>query len=898
MGRSNRGRRRAPRQIETFEPRLFLSAEPLADFSHTAPGYEVLESIGSPSVQLIDAHELTGLSDARAAYGFAGTGQTVVVIDSGIAYDHVALGGGFGAGYQVVGGWDFTEENDANPYDDGPWGSHGTHVSGIIASQDAVYPGVAPGVDLVALRVFNDSGEGYFSWIEDALSWVHDNRNAFENPITTVNLSIGSTWNSDAVPSWAMLEEEFAQLEADGIFISVAAGNDFTSFNTTGLSYPAASSYVVPVASVDDDGSLSYFTQRNDRVIAAPGRSVVSTLPDYVGNLNGQNDDFGSYSGTSMAAPYVAGASVLLREALGLVGVSNVTQDVIYDWMRDTADLVFDAATGQNYHRLNLGSALDAIMPDDDFGSVPSAAHWLGTVVDATSFSGLIGRLDDSDYFSFTAALTGTLTVQSQTSYALVVEWDLSAMPTAQAAGLTFDVVAGQTYVIGLGTSEGLGYYDISLELEPGQTDLGTITSNRIDGISLQTGSAAYTLTASRDGLLTVEALFSLAAGELSLEIFDTAGNHIATSSAVAAGERIDVVATAGQTFVVQITGTNADVDLRLTNLVHADGPAVHVYGTDADDSFSFVAGAMHELEVNGVGYEFDAQSVTEVEFFGGAGQDAISLDTSTLVGGMMMARINSPSSVRLVAALPGDANLDGAVDHADYTAWAAGFGAGNPDFTQGDFNQDGTVNAADYTIWANHFGSTSTATANAADSARAAVTYDSSLASVVAVGRSEVAEEPAAPSAGVSSASPWRRITAAYADHMASAPASESLRTLLYFTHATDHLPTGESGADAFDSHRVKGFGFDKVQTERPATMRRAWYKAAENPDVLRAPQHLDAVHETESEPWQVGHLEFRSLANDGDFAFDEIWQAWSIGQTPHDAVAEALLALQADAS
>ena len=84
----------------------------------------------------------------------------MVVIDTGIAYDHLALGGGFGAGYRVVGGFDFTEEYDADPYDDGPMGSHGTHVAGIIASSDGTNPGVAPGVDLVALRVFNDDGRG------------------------------------------------------------------------------------------------------------------------------------------------------------------------------------------------------------------------------------------------------------------------------------------------------------------------------------------------------------------------------------------------------------------------------------------------------------------------------------------------------------------------------------------------------------------------------------------------------------------------------------------------------------------------------------------------------------------------------------------------------------------
>ena len=128
---------------------------------------------------LTEAHNLTGWFNVQQNYGFTGLGQTVAVIDSGIAWDHFALGGGFGAGYRVVGGWDFTEENDANPYDDGALGlaRHarlGHHRQQRIGRDT----GVAPGVDLVGLRVFNDAGQGFFSWIENALRWVHNNRNS------------------------------------------------------------------------------------------------------------------------------------------------------------------------------------------------------------------------------------------------------------------------------------------------------------------------------------------------------------------------------------------------------------------------------------------------------------------------------------------------------------------------------------------------------------------------------------------------------------------------------------------------------------------------------------------------------------------------------------------------
>jgi hypothetical protein len=313
----------------------------------------------------IEAHDSLISSSPSAAniasdYGLSGEGQTVVVIDSGIAYDHVALGGGYGSGYQVVGGWDFAE-NDADPYDDGPGGFHGTHVAGIIAATDSRYSGLASGVDLVGLRVFDDQGNGYFSWVEQALQWVHQRRNAFANPITTVNLSLGSEWNSASIPSWATLEDELRQLEQDGIFVAVSAGNSFQQYHAAGLSYPAVSEYVVPVASVDASGNLSRFSQRHERVLAAPGERITSTVPDHYFGGDGIKNDFGAASGTSMAAPYVAAASVLVRQAMQAAGQTIVTPDGIYELLRRTADSVYDSVTRSTYRRVNLERALDSL---------------------------------------------------------------------------------------------------------------------------------------------------------------------------------------------------------------------------------------------------------------------------------------------------------------------------------------------------------------------------------------------------------------------------------------------------------------------------------------------------------------------------------------------------------
>jgi subtilisin family serine protease len=89
------------------------------DFSNVAERDIPMSTFNSISANLGDIQEnalinpganersiynaMTGISDVRNLYGLDGTGQTVVIIDSGIAYDHVALGGGFGTGYKIVG---------------------------------------------------------------------------------------------------------------------------------------------------------------------------------------------------------------------------------------------------------------------------------------------------------------------------------------------------------------------------------------------------------------------------------------------------------------------------------------------------------------------------------------------------------------------------------------------------------------------------------------------------------------------------------------------------------------------------------------------------------------------------------------------------------------------------
>ena len=451
--------------FESFEPRLVMSAQALndfvADFETTGSQVDVDQFIETLSTDGGQTAAATDLESIREQYDLSGKGQTIAVIDSGIFYNHDAFGG-FGEGHRVVGGYDFAE-NDADPHEDGPVGIHGTHVAGIIGASSDEFSGIAPGADLVSLRVFDDNGAGDLDWVEQALQWVHDNREAYEHPITTVNLSIGMNWNSDSVPALAQLEDEFAQLEQDGIFISVSAGNFFQSYNTTGVSYPAASPFVVPVASHGADGNLSDFSQRSSDVLVAPGESILSTVPDHI-YRDGTTDGYLRSTGTSQAAPYVAGASALLREAFQRAGTENIDQDFLYDHFRETADVIHDQATGGYYHRINVERAIAEALVDDH-GDAYSTSTNVGNVGGGEQIRGNIGTVADVDHFRFVADRSGQFIATVNSGQTFVPEFTSGFNATQNENQISFDVVAGNEYAFAIGSAEGIGDYTIDLDI-------------------------------------------------------------------------------------------------------------------------------------------------------------------------------------------------------------------------------------------------------------------------------------------------------------------------------------------------------------------------------------------------------------------------------------------------
>jgi hypothetical protein len=237
-----------------------------------------IEQPSRQAIRLEEAHEVA-----------FGAGVTVAILDTGIDPRHPLLR------HAYAGGWDFVD-HDADPtelrdgFDDDGDGNideafgHGTHVAGIVHM-------VAPEARLLALRVLDADGRGDVVQIAAGVRW------AVAHGAKVINLSLGTLSSSDA------LQHSLGDAENAGVIVITSAGNWGAE---TPVEFPARSSHVAAVAAVDANAEPALFSSFGHIVaLSAPGVGVRSTYP---------GGGYRLWSGTSMAAPFVAGTAALLAE--------------------------------------------------------------------------------------------------------------------------------------------------------------------------------------------------------------------------------------------------------------------------------------------------------------------------------------------------------------------------------------------------------------------------------------------------------------------------------------------------------------------------------------------------------------------------------------------------------
>ena len=237
----------------------------------------------------------------RVGYG-NGIGKRAWIIDTGIDFDHPDLTIDATLSKSFISGQSSAQDENG----------HGTHVGGIIGAKNNTFGvlGVASGATLISLRVLDKDGKGLLSNIINALAYVSSNASAGD----VVNMSVG-----DEEGISTTLDQQVKNIAAKGIYISIAAGNE-TSLANKYSPARANAANVYTVSAVDSLDNFAKFSNYGNDVVdfAAPGVRILSTFT---------NGRYAYLSGTSMAAPHVAGLLLLRGNAITSAGSAKNDPD-------------------------------------------------------------------------------------------------------------------------------------------------------------------------------------------------------------------------------------------------------------------------------------------------------------------------------------------------------------------------------------------------------------------------------------------------------------------------------------------------------------------------------------------------------------------------------------------
>ncbi|MBA2255441.1 MAG: S8 family serine peptidase [Chloroflexi bacterium] len=325
----------------TSNQRRDLARDPRVASIRPDRPFELTDQLLPPGVNRVQA-------DVSSTADIDGTDTRVdadiAIIDTGIQRNHPDL--------NVAGGYNCVT-SDRSDWDD--VNGHGTHVAGIAAAKDNGFGvvGVAPGARLWAVRVFPPHGTSWESWIVCGLEWVAAQRDAADPDgarIESVNMSLRGSGGDDGrcgVHNQDLMHRAVCDAVAAGVTVVVAAGNDARDAKYW---TPAAYDEAITVSAIGDfngrpgggasnpcgtssrdDAFATFSNYGADVDLTAPGVCVLSTY---------RGSGYSRISGTSMAAPHVAGGAALYKAIRPTAKPSEVRAALIAsgldDWSTST----------------------------------------------------------------------------------------------------------------------------------------------------------------------------------------------------------------------------------------------------------------------------------------------------------------------------------------------------------------------------------------------------------------------------------------------------------------------------------------------------------------------------------------------------------------------------------
>lgn len=248
-----------------------------------------------------------GADAAWATLGLDGNGVVVANMDTGVDWQHPALMQQY-RGYNPhglprhAGNWfDATQQGYTYP---GDGHGHGTHTMGTLVGRNGI--GVAPGARWIAVKVFDNWGSAYDSWIHAGFQWLL----APDGDPSLAPQVVSNSWGDENSLSETFRRDLLAW-RAAGIFSVFSAGNSGPNQGT--INSPASLPEAFSAGATDANDLIAYFSSRGPSPwgqvkpeVTAPGISIRSSLP---------GGAYGVMNGTSMAAPHVAGVAALLLQA-------------------------------------------------------------------------------------------------------------------------------------------------------------------------------------------------------------------------------------------------------------------------------------------------------------------------------------------------------------------------------------------------------------------------------------------------------------------------------------------------------------------------------------------------------------------------------------------------------